>query len=223
MRFLAQIVSWVFLPMLMPIYGLLIAMYFPSESESALQVQANLYVMPDAFKWHILLLFFLLSVMAPGFSLLMLKRQNRIETLELDNREERAFPITVTIIYCAMLGIFLYMQIPHNAIPTIIFALPWAGMLAASVAGIITKFEKISLHAMGAGMLFGFLVMYYQTQELFNFNTLICAALIGGLVMTSRMYLGKHTLRQSISGYLLGVFAMVIVLGLFPNLSLLME
>ncbi len=220
MRFLAQTISWVFLPMLMPIYGLLIGMYFPSESESALQMQANLFLMPDAFKWHILLLFFLLSVLAPGFSLLMLKRQNRIETLELDNREERGFPITVTIIYCGMLGVFLYMQIPRTAIPTVIFALPWAGMLAASVAGIVTRYEKISLHAMGAGMLFGFLVMYFQTQELFNFNLLIIAVLIGGAVMTSRMYLGKHTLRQSISGYLLGVFSMVLVIGMFPTPSL---
>lgn len=217
MKIASKIISWVFLPIFMPVYSLLLAMYIPSESESAMQMETSLYHMPSAYKLHILLLYTILSVVAPGFSLLMLKRQRKIQSVELDQREERSFPITVTVIYCAMLGIFLWMQIPAGAIPNVIFALPWAGVLASAIAGLINRYEKISLHGIGAGMLFGFLVVYFNTQTQFNFNIIVASALLGGIILSARMYLLKHNLRECVSGYLLGISAVVFVLTFFPD------
>lgn len=217
MKAFAKLMSWLFIPLFMPVFGLLIAMYYPAESSSALRAQTSLYFMPAPFKLHILLLFSILSIIAPGFSLLMLKRQNKIESVEMDIKEERNFPIGITVVYCAMLGAFVWYQIPRGLVPDVIFTLPWAGVLAASVAGLINRYEKISLHAMGAGMLFGFMVAYYNTQIIFEVNLIIAIAILGGLIMSARMYLGKHTLRQSLMGYLLGFFSVFLMLTFFPN------
>ena len=99
----------------MPVYGLLIAMYYPAESSSALRAQTSLYFMPSPYKIHILLLFTILSVVAPGISLLLMQRQKHIESVELDKQEERSLPIGITVIYCGMLGVFVWMQI-HDVV-----------------------------------------------------------------------------------------------------------
>jgi membrane-associated phospholipid phosphatase len=220
MRTLAKMMSWLFIPLFMPVFGLLIAMYYPAENESALRSTTSLYFMPPQFKLHILSLFTILSVIAPGFSLLMLKRQKRIESVEMDIKEERNFPIGITVVYCSMLGAFVWFQIPRGLVPEVIFSLPWAGVLASAIAGLINRYEKISLHAMGAGMLFGFIVAYYNTQIIFDIDLIISVAILGGLIMSARMYLGKHTLRQSIMGYLLGFFTVFLMLTYFPSPNL---
>lgn len=199
----------------MPIYGLLITMFIPTMSKSALLQQHNLYGMPTQNKLHVLLLFVILVVLAPGFSLMMLKRQNKIADLQIDNRQERTYPIVVTAIYGVILGIFLWTQIPKQAISPLLFALPWAGVLAGGIAAGINRFEKISLHGIGAGMLFGFVLIDYQMQSQFHLLVLLAVILVGGIILTTRMYLEKHTLREALSGYVLGFISTVIVLRLF--------
>ncbi len=215
MKLFSNIVSWIFIPLFMPIYGLLIVMYIPAISKTALLQQYNFYDLPNQNKIYILLLFTILIVLAPGFSLMMMKRQNRIADLQIDNRKERTYPIAVTVIYGFILGVFLWTQIPKDAISPLLFALPWAGVLSGGIAAVINRYEKISLHGIGAGMLFGFILVYYQMQSHFNLYVLLAVILLGGIILSSRIYLEKHSLREVISGYLLGFFSALIVLKLF--------
>lgn len=215
MKPMSNIVSWVFIPLFMPIYGLLITMFIPTISKTALLQQHNLYEMPSQNKLHLLVLFFILIVLAPGLSLLMMKRQKRITDLQIDNRQERTYPIMLTVVYGLILGIFLWSQIPKNAISPLLFGLPWAGVLAGGIAVGINRYEKISLHGIGAGMLFGFVLIYYSMQSHFYLSVLIGVILLGGIILASRMYLGKHTLREAVSGYLLGFVSATIILKIF--------
>ena len=215
MKQFSNIISWIFIPLFMPIYGLLIAMYVPTISKSSLLQQYNFYDMPNQNKIHILLLFIILIVLAPGFSLMMMKRQNRIADLQIDNRKERTYPIVVTAIYGLILGVFLWTQIPKDVISPLLSALPWAGVLSGGIAVVINRYEKISLHGIGAGMLFGFILVYYQLQSHFNLFVLLGVIILGGIILTSRMYLEKHSLREALSGYLLGFFSTFLVLKLF--------
>ena len=215
MKRFSNIISWVFIPLFMPIYGLLLVMFIPTISKTALLQQFNLYTLPFQNKIHLLFLFFILIVLAPGLSLLMMKRQKRISNLQIDNRQERTYPIMVTVIYGVLLGVFLWTQIPKNALSPILFALPWAGAFSGIIAVIVNRFEKISLHGIGAGMLFGFVLTYYQMQSHFHLAVLIAVIILGGIILTSRMYLQKHTLREALTGYLLGFFSTFMVLKLF--------
>lgn len=217
MKIAAQTISWVFLPLFMPIYGLLIAMYIPSLEESFFQEETMYWLAPFQ-KVLILAMYFVFSVLVPGISLLIMRNRNQISTIEMDDKSERKIPIVITAIYCAFLGIILLVRAPNGVLPDAIYALPWGGFVSIVLAGFITKYDKISLHALGAGMLFGFLIAYYQTQFEFSIWPIIASAVVSGLVMSSRMYLQKHNLFQSISGFLLGGFVMFLIISIFPSL-----
>ena len=217
MKIAAQTISWVFLPLFMPIYGLLIAMYIPSLEESFFQEETMYWLAPFQ-KVLILSMYFVFSVLVPGISLLIMRNRNQISTIEMDDKSERKIPIVITAIYCAFLGIILLVRAPNGVLPDAIYALPWGGFVSIVLAGFITKYDKISLHALGAGMLFGFLVAYYQTQFEFSIWPIITSAVVSGLVMSSRMYLQKHNLFQSISGFLLGGIVMFLIIFIFPSL-----
>ncbi|MFN5416644.1 MAG: phosphatase PAP2 family protein [Flavobacteriia bacterium] len=213
MKIAANIISWLFLPLLMPIYAVATAMYLPSM-ESGFFQQNTLYWLNPNFKIVVILWFSIFSFLAPGISLLILKFSKNISTIEIDNRRERSLPITITAMFCFILGVLFLVKAPEGILPKSIYALPWGGFIAIVSAGIINRKTKISLHAIGAGMLLGFFVSYYSLQVAFHFEILVVSVLVCGLVMSARLYLGKHTLKQVLNGCLLGfvsVFASVIL------------
>lgn len=213
MKLVANIISWVFLPLLMPIYAVAVALYIPSMEESYIQ-ENTLYFLNPNFKIVVVLWFTIFSLLAPGLSLLAMRLSKNISTIEIDNRKERSMPITMTAIFCLILGVLFLVKAPGGILPTSIYALPWGGFVAITAAGIINRKTKISLHAIGAGMALGFFVAYYSQQAAYFFEIIVSSVLVCGLVMSARLYLGKHTLKQVFMGCLLGfisVFSSVIV------------
>ena len=213
MKFASQLISWIFLPLLMPIYALLLAMFVPSM-ENGFYQEKTMYWMDIRLKLAVLGLYLIFSFVAPAISLIFLKRANIISNLEVDNRTERSIPILTTALYCAILAYFLYSK-AYGAVPKSIILLPTGGLIAILIAGVINFVDKISMHALGVGMYVGFLVAYYQYQVQFAFSIIIISVLIAGLVMSARIYLGKHTLIQSLSGFFLGFFVQFILLTYF--------
>jgi hypothetical protein len=203
MKLFAQFVSWVFLPILMPIYALLITMYIPSMEDGFYQ-ERTLYFLHPTLKLAVIGMFALFSFFAPAISLVLLKRSKLISNLEIDNRNERSIPILITALYCGILAWFLIAKTPKGMLPLSIPILPIGAFLAIITTALINRYDKISLHALGVGMLFGFIIAYYQTQVLFPISIVLISAFVSGLVLSSRMYLGKHTLKQSLMGYSLG-------------------
>ena len=55
MQLLSKTVSWIFLPLFMPIYGLLLTLYIPSQEASI--SNTSLFDLPDGLKTQILFLF----------------------------------------------------------------------------------------------------------------------------------------------------------------------
>ena len=214
MKLLAQFVSWVFLPILMPIYALVIAMYIPSI-EAGFYQERTLYFLHPTLKLAVIGMFALFSFFAPAISLVLLKRSKLISNLEIDNRNERSIPILITALYCGILAWFLIAKTPKGMLPLSIPILPIGAFLAILTTALINRYDKISLHALGVGMYFGFLIAYYQTQVLFPLFIVLISALVSGLILSSRMYLGKHTLKQSLMGYSLGFIVLYIAIHFF--------
>ena len=214
MRVGAQVISWVFVPLLMPLYALLVAMYIPSVEVSFFQ-ENTLYWMNPTYKVLILSMFLIFSFLAPGISLVMLKKSKAISSLEVDDQSERRMPIIISALYCLLLAILLWVKTPEQLLPASIYALPWGGFIGITLAGIINRFEKISLHALGAGMLLGYFVPYYYYQAEFYFEILIVSVLICGLIMSARLYLGKHSLKQIIMGFGTGFVSVFLCVILF--------
>ena len=71
MRVLAHIISWLFLPLLMPIYAVAVALYIPSMEQNFFQ-EDTLYWLNPKFKLVVIAWFSIFSFFAPAFSLLIM-------------------------------------------------------------------------------------------------------------------------------------------------------
>lgn len=205
----SKIFSWLFLPLFTPIYGLLIVLYLPSRPSSFLLMD-SLYHYPYEVKMLYLLLFGVFVVLAPGMSLLVLKMNKSITSLSLENREERATPIAIMTFYCLVLFLFLIFQENGAMVPNIIKGMALGGFIASAVAYVLNRSFKVSLHGVGMGALAGFVLMYFTGMELYSLPILLSVFILGGVVLSTRMFLNSHNLKEVAIGYGLGFVSQVI-------------
>jgi hypothetical protein len=189
---LAHLFSWVFLPLFMPTYGILLAMYIPSIPKDLSQV--SMFLLPPEMKTRLVLLFFLFSAVAPGFS-----------TIDIENQRERNIPLLVMMAYSLVLFLLFFVKAPDAALPIAFYALPLSGFIVTSVFMGINRWIKISLHAGGAGILVGFLFAFYLEQQTFASWILPMAVIASGLTISARLFLNKHRPIEVYTGWTLAV------------------
>ncbi|MFT5860733.1 MAG: membrane-associated phospholipid phosphatase [Flavobacteriaceae bacterium] len=203
MKIVSHIISWLFVPLLTPVYGMLLAMFIPSGQTTYFQPN-NLYIIVEQQKWSILYSYFFFCTIIPTLAILYLRNRGVITTLEVDERKERIIPILVMFMSC--LGLYILFQfLPENVVvPKHIFSYPLAGVVVTAVLFIMTLGYKVSLHAGGVGIMTGFVVAYCSGQSEFQFWVIPASILVSGVVMSARLYLHKHTLSQVTVGWFTG-------------------
>lgn len=203
MKQIANFLSYVFHPLFVPIYGLLILMYTSSTPESFL-IKDSLFHIDTSIKHILLFLFGIFGVIAPGVSLLLFRYNHTITSLNLEIREERRMPIFMMAVYMAILYGFLLYQIPQGAIPPAVVGIALGAAIGIALTGLLNNYFKISLHMIGMGMLSGAIYSYYLFQVVFPTWILPLIFMISGIVAMSRLTLKAHTYSELISGFLLG-------------------
>ena len=208
-RYLSHLFSWVFLPLLMPLYGLLITMYYPIHSYHSSRI--SMYDIPPRQKWLLFAIFAAFSFIAPSLSYLGLYKFKIITTLDMEKREERNLPLIIMLIY-GLLLFYLVQQIDTMQILPIFYStLALSGVLVTTVFTILTRYLKISMHAGGAGILCGYLFSFFIQQPNPSLFWLCIGIVIAGTVIGSRWYLHKHTLRELVLGFSVAAFLTGIV------------
>lgn len=215
MEFLARFLSWLFLPLLTPIYALLIVFYVPAQPKTFYIFDALYYYPPEA-KYLYLMLFFVFAVMAPGLSLIVLRFNNSISSLSLENREERGTPILIMVFYTAVLYLFLIFQGDNTLVPNVIKGMALGGLLASAMSYVINKSFKVSLHGIGIGSLIGFVYTYFLTMEEFSLWSLTAVIFTGGLVLSARLFLRMHNFSQIIVGASIGFASQFFCVYFYP-------
>jgi uncharacterized membrane protein (Fun14 family) len=203
MTLVAKILSWVTLPLFTPMYALLIVFFVPAKS-SSMKVLDTLYLYPWNAKALFLLLFLVFVVLAPGMSLIVLRVNRSISSLELPDQYERETPIMVMAFYTIVLYLFLWYQSDASPVPPLLLAMALGGVISTISAYFLNKSFKISLHGIGLGALVGFLYAYYLTLEEFNLPILLYAIVLAGLGLSARLVLKQHNLFQILMGFSLG-------------------
>lgn len=198
---ISHLFSWIFIPLLMPLYGLLIVLFYPAEE--LVQNTISMYALPLGIKWIVFGMFAVFSFAAPGLSFLGLFRFKIITTIDIENRTERLYPLLIMLIY----GIMLYWLIgesdPKHLLPPYFSSLALAGVGVTLLFMGLTQVLKISMHAGGAGILTGFLYAYFIQQHNPSYAWMGLAILVSGLVISARWYLRKHTALELFLGYTL--------------------
>lgn len=203
LHILATACSFVLHPLLMPTYGMgvfLAAMHINNRPISL------------AFELITITGTIMLTLLIPGSIIIYLWKTKRIDSLHIDNSNQRTAPYIYTIMAYGFWTIFLYdvLQLPLAVVMVSI-----GGILALGIVTIVNHWWKISAHLTGLGGLIGGICGY----ALFTFHIpliLVLALLLLALVlMYARLYLNAHTPLQVVCGLLLGLLATFI-----PNLIL---
>ncbi|TXI85007.1 MAG: phosphatase PAP2 family protein [Crocinitomicaceae bacterium] len=215
MKQLSHLLSWIFLPLFMPLFGLLIAMYVPSSPQSLVD-NDSLFLMIDQNKWVVLFMFFVFSTVAPGLSFVILRALNVITTIDMESKRERLIPMLIMLAYCLLLYFLFLVKAHNNILPKYVYALPLAGVFVTASFTLINRWIKISLHAGGAGILSGFIFAYSMEQAEFQFWTILVVILASGLTIMARLFLRKHTPTEVYSGWSLAVLITFLINFYYP-------
>jgi hypothetical protein len=198
---LAKIISGVFHPLLMPLYGLLIVFSAPT-----------LYgFLPFGYKKLLLLLICINNIMLPISLILYLWYRKHISSLVIDNRSERALPLIMTTFFYF---ITLYILIKFR-IPVFIKSYVLSATLISLAVMIINIWFMISIHGAGAGALFAMVLILSFRMHMPLTGFLLPVVIICGLVLSARLWLESHTPAEVWWGLLLGFGVTAIMLSVF--------
>ena len=206
MKLSAQIISWVFMPLFMPIYALLLVMCVPAEEQQfyGLECLDCVYLLNIQVKKALLYMFVIFCVIAPGISFVLLRRSGALNTLEMETRSERTIPIIIMFIYC--LGLYLMLIYTANAVtfPKFIYSLPLSGAVVTGFLVLLNQWKKVSIHAASVGIFTGFILAYTSVNVKFGIGMLAAVILLSGIVISARSYLQKHNMQELVVGWLTG-------------------
>jgi membrane-associated phospholipid phosphatase len=206
MRVASKVISWIFLPLLAPVYAIAIAMYvFNLENYFSYYQENCLYVLPDKAKEVLMYLFAAFSFFAPALTVLFLQTRGSVSSVMMEKRTERIIPSIMVVLFgISLLAILLY-KVPVTLNGSkFLFGLALGSLISVIVCTLLTFRWKVSLHATGMGILTGFLFVYYSQMLVFPIWILVLAFLASGIVMSARMYLKLHSLSQLLVGYTIG-------------------
>ena len=214
MKIISNLVSVIFHPIFVPIYGLFLFIMIKSNGT----LNLRLLQFEDFLKLAVspILLF---SVIFPLFSLSVMYRSTMLTSFNLSTQKERVPVLFLLTIYYGITYYFIRsLDVAYNhAFFGLFLSFLTGGIILSLLSLIITLKWKISLHGIGIGALAGSMLAF--TQELHpvaNFAevSLINVALIVlvGVVSTARLYLKAHTINQMLGGVFLGLFVQFFVI-----------
>jgi hypothetical protein len=187
---LALVISVVFHPLLMTTYlFVVLSLYLPGLLQP---------VRPSL--WFIFLIF-LMTFLLPSLNFVFFKVTGTIKDFNMFNRSERILPFAfVTILYCVVTFMF-YWKFPVPSVLKLMMIITTMVIVSAA----ITLFFKISVHSVAVCGIIGILLPLNNASEqgLLLYPT-VGALVIAGVVMSSRLQLNAHVLREVLMGALLG-------------------
>lgn len=219
MKFLANIISFVFHPLFILVYVLGLLMI----------INPYLFRIQDEKTRVIFFVYTFVSlIVIPIVAIVILKQLNMIKSFRMEDKLERVGPlIVIGIAY-----LWLYINYKNTTSVPLIFTVFLLGsVISVFVSFFINNFTKISLHTVGmGGFISAIIIMKYNLKyENFQLNILsnsfmvnvflllLIVILLGGLVGSVRLYLKSHSKDQIYLGYIVGFFAQLVAYNTVIN------
>jgi hypothetical protein len=202
MRLASRLVSYLFHPLLFITY-LVILLGF---------LMPRFLLIPSAAVWRFAGFVAVITFIFPAANIVMLKAFGTIRSLEMEKRKDRLLPfMMITVFYGVVCAMFYYkvsMNVNFNKIMLIATAL-------TAVATVVTFFFKISIHSLAMGGALGIIMPLNKAAEGTLLYPVVLLIVLAGVVMSARLYLQAHTLREVgygvAVGFLVGFFGMIIL------------
>lgn len=197
MRIFLSLVSYLLHPLFIPITGT-IAYFLTTPKYSPLEVQAG-NILP----------IFILTIVIPIITYLILKNIGVVNSIFMPTTEERKYPVVIHIILLLMV---IYKVLPNNYLTELYYY--FVGLLIAAFTCLLLLFLnfKTSIHLIGVSGLCMYLI---NLSIHFEINLIIAISiftLLVGLVTSSRLYLKAHTHPEVAAGILIGVCSQLLTI-----------
>ena len=196
----AKIFSIVFHPFMLPVYGMVIILMAPT-----------LYnYIPFEVKKLIVMILLINNVLLPLSLLPFFVHRNIISSWSMEERKDRSIPLALsTFLYATTTYILFRFPVPY-----FLKSYCLAVAFLALAATIINFWWKISVHAIGAGMILALVLVLAFKMYTPLVWFIVPAVLAGGIILSSRLRLELHSPAQVWIGYLAGIvgFSLVIFL-----------
>lgn len=196
----SQVTSYLLHPLLTTLYIAIIVLFgdtYLNSSNISLQ-----------FKLILLLYIALLTVVVPLLSFYLLYAFKLVSSFKLPTRSDRIIPLLVITI-CYLVSMYVFSGMIGQMLAQKLF---FTIAIVASVANIVTFYDTISLHSLGAAVAVAFLIAFdyvgYGDME----TPIIVAVILSGLLATCRLYLAKHALTEIALSYIVGLLTTLILL-----------
>jgi hypothetical protein len=203
--YIAKPISFVFHPLLLPSYAVLLLFLFPTYL-SNYQYE---------YKKIILLMIFIMTFILPTLVLMIMLNIRVINSLTLHERKERVYPYALsTMIYIGAYYISMNFSV---SVPAYITNFLLTSAIIVFAVMMINFKYKISAHMAGIGGFISFFYVFIIKEnlrdflfpfEIINFNTVLFLSLLllfAGLIGSSRLSLGAHKGAQILLGFLTGL------------------
>ena len=189
-RLLASIISFIFHPMLISLAAFMLLIY----SSNPIPDNAN----------SILAICFIFSNLIPIATVLILKKTGIISDLDASQKEQRIYPLMLGILYSG-LGFLVLTLLQADAL---VRGLMFCYMTNTIITIIITRYWKISIHAMGiSGPIAALWIAGFQ-YPIIGFIILLS-------VSYARVILKAHSINQVTAGSIAGLILTYAQLHLF--------
>ena len=193
LNILAKTICVLLHPMLMPCYGM--ALFFLSN-------QPTIALLPKVYCMVSMVGTLVLTLVIPFVLMLFLWRKGYIDSLHIEQAQQRTTPYIYTLICYGFWTYFLHSTI-H--MPSFIVWIAVGAIIALLAVVIINHWWKISAHLTGIGGLFGGICSFSLCYSTLPIWLIISLLILSLLLMYARLYLKAHTPMQVVCGYLLGI------------------
>lgn len=188
---LAKIISGVLHPILLPFYTIVLMLQLNTIS---------IVIIPEQARWLIIGMILIATIVFPFLILLLFMRKGIINSLHLDEKEERLYPyVMMIIIYYILYLLFTTAKIPH------LINIFLAGTSALIMLTLVINIRwKISIHTAGIGGVTGAFTGISIHYMLDIHWLIIILILLSGISGYARLKLESHKPAQVYWGWLMG-------------------
>ena len=198
MNFFLKSISYVFHPLLMPLFG--VFFYF--------QISSRFF--PPEIKQAKLISLIILTLILPTLLYFLLKTLNKVKTIHLETTQERILPLSINCLI--ILLIISRVLTPSQIIELYYF---FVGILISTMACLILAIAKFkaSIHMIAVSGVFMFFIAL-SVHFSVNINGILALMIaIMGAVATSRLHLKAHTYKELILGIFIGIIPQLVLVS----------
>ncbi len=206
MRTFLKIISYVFQPLLMPTFGMILLMQIPLFQ-----------IFPFIYRLIAVVGTFLFTGIFPALPIFLMMKRGQVKDLFISRREERTMPYLFSFLAYVFWVLFIWrtLQFPMGLVAIAI------GVVVTLILMTFVNLKwKISAHTAGMGGFVGSIIAVSYSVGINPLGLIILSFLASGLVAISRIYLKAHTLWQAIAGFFLGVCCVILSSYLYTIITL---